>query len=207
MIAVSLDVDKADLAAFRWQMMRLQVQLGMAPKDAVRVGTLAWLKSMAASTTKGTPRRKVTQERVRVINLKSRLSRMAKVRDSYVTERWTKEGTAQRVEIFAASLSEAKQSPLAKIKYAGVARASWGWAQQRLFGKNLNANVRKPTRPFMATSEKGAGSDYAIEIANTLDYISKAMQGGRGPSVHTAMRRAANAMKGRIDQRLKGALR
>jgi len=207
MIEISLNVDKADIAAFKWEMMRLQTALHMTPEDASRVGTIAALKSLAASTTKSKPRRKVTQERITVINFAKKTSKLVKVRESFVTEKWLKDGTVQRVEIFAKSLAEAKQSPLAQIKYAGAARASWGWAQQRLFGNGGNANVRKPTRPFMTATASGKGQEYGIDIDNTLDYITRAMQGGRGPAVATALGRASRAMKGRIDQRLKGHLK
>lgn len=207
MIAVSLQFDKADIAAFQWQMMRLQTELKMAPEDAVRVGAVAALKSMQASTRKSKPRRKVTQERTEVFNIYTRKGRMAKVRNSYVSEKWLKDGNVQRIEIFASSLAEAKKSPLVRIQYSGLARASWGWAMQRLFNKGGSSNVRKPYRPFLETSASGRGQDYGIDINNTLDYISRAMQGGRGPAVSTALGRASRAMKGRIDQRLKGALR
>lgn len=207
MIEMSLSVDKADIQTFQWQMMRLRTKLGMLPEDATRVGTLAVLKALAASTVKGKDMRKVTQERITLLNLAKGKSRRVKVRDSFFAEKWLKDGTSAKVQIFANSLAEAKQSPLAKVRYAGLARASWGWAQRRLFGSGGNANVRKPARAFLAASASGRGDNYSIDIDNTLDYISKAMQGGRGPAVSTALARASGAMKGRIDQRLKGHLK
>lgn len=200
MIALSLSVDKADIAAFQRQMMRLQTELKMTPKDATRVGTLAALKSLQPSTRKAKKTRPVRTS-------KSSRTRRVDGKRIFYAEKATDSGV-KNLPIFAASLADAKKSPLAKIKFAGVAWASWGWAMQRLFNKgDPRVNFSAPSRKFLETSEKGRGQDYGIDIENTLDYISKAMQGGRGPAVATAMARASRAMKGRIDQRLKGHLK
>lgn len=208
MIAVSLQFDKKDIDAYRWQMMRLQTVLKMEPKAATRVAAIAYLKAMAASTNKSRSMRKVTQERTAVFDMARWKYRKHKIKDVYVMERFTKNGSVEKVRIFAKSLSEAKASPAVIIRYSGLAKISWGWAQQRLFNSSAPASkVRKPVRRFLTLSDQGSGQDYSVTIDNTLDYISKAMQGGRGPAVTTALARASNVMRARIEQRLKGAIK
>lgn len=207
MVQVSLQFDPNDVADFRRQIDRLINELGKSPEDAVRMGTVALLKALKSSTRKSAKTRKVRQDMVAKINLRSGRRSGVRVRNSYVVERW-RGGQLQKVPISAGSLAEAKQHPAAQIRYAGLAKASWGWAAKRLFGGGAgNDSVRNPRRAFLATSKTGSGGDFTVTIENTLDYVSQSFGGGRGPAVSTAMRRASNMMRGRIEQRLKGAMK
>lgn len=208
MIRTSIEFDPADVARFCHQLRRLSTELGMAPEDGVRVATISFARSMIASTVKGKSVRKVTPERIRRVNLRNGKSRAVKVGGSFLVEKWNRDGTVENVRIFAASLAEAKASKAARIRYAGLARVSWGWALQRLFGTMPPAaNVRRPVRPFMAVSKGGRGRDFEVSIENTLDYVSQSLSGGRGPAVSTAMSRAANTLRARIDRRITRATR
>lgn len=198
MIAVGMEFSKADTAAWQAQMNRLINVLGTEPKIAVRMGAVALLTSMRASTAKS----KVTAP-VRVS--KSGKNRLVGGKKIYTVERYDRSGKLMRRAIFANSLAEAKQNPSAKIRYSGLARASWGWSMKRLFNKGApRVNFREP-RDILDATATGTGRDYTVNIENRLDYISKSFNSGRGPAVSTAMRRATGAMKGRIDKRLKGA--
>lgn len=201
MIELSLMFPQADMQAFRTQMDRLITELGVAPEDAVRLGTIALLKSLRASTRRAPARRKVMVARS-ARNRRVNGQRIFKV-DLY--DRSTDAKITR--SIFAGSLAEAKRSPLANIRYAGAARASWGWAMQKLFGSGRpNVKFNEPSG-VISTTKRGRGRSYEIEISNNLDYVSKAFNQGRGPAVSTAMARAASTLRGRIEQRLKGAMR
>lgn len=201
MIELSLLFPHADMQAFRTQMDRLITELGLAPEDAVRLGTIALLKSIRASTRRAPERRKVMVSRS-ARNRRVNGQRIFKVE---LYDRSTDSKTTR--SIFAGSLAEAKRSPLANIRYAGLARASWGWSMQKLFGSGRpNVKFQEPAG-VVSTTKRGRGRSYEIEISNNLDYVSKAFNQGRGPAVSTAMARAASTLRGRIEQRLKGAMR
>ncbi len=199
MIALGLDFSKRDVSAFTAQMNRLINVLGTEPKVAVRMGAVALLTSLRASTKKA-------KKTATVRASKSARGRLVDGKRVFTVERYDRDGRLTRRAIFAASLAEAKQSPSAQIFYSGLARASWGWAMRRLFPNKPSPKVgfREPQN-ILTAGERGTGRDYEIHVTNDLDYISKAFNFGRGPAVSTAMRRAAGTMKGRIDKRLKGA--
>jgi len=204
MIAVNLQFSQADVAAFRAQMDRLTGVLLKEPKEAVRMGSLALLKALAASTRRAPKFRKVRKERIRKISLRSGKSRLVTTGALVMDVR----GKPVVIAESESPLAMAKAAGMAKIKYSGLAKASWGWAAQKLFNKGAGGHgVPKPHRSFLTASATGKGDDYTVTIENRLGYISHAFNSKRGPAVSTAMSRAAAAMKGRIDQRIKGAIK
>lgn len=208
--SIQLKFDPADVAALQAQMERRVRILGDSPADAVRIGTIALLRSMQASTKVAPRRRKVTREYLTVVNTSTGKSRRRRIKHSYVAEGLdTRTGSPMRIPIRAWSLAEAKMHPRARIKRWGLAKASWGWAMQQLFGGSIGGARADLPRPASAIEtskmiDRVTGYAEAI-ITNRLGYISRALSGGRGPAVSTAMARAAATMRSRIDQAVKRA--
>ena len=204
MVEVSIQVDRGTLNDFRAQMDRLVKELGKTPEDATRMGALALLKSLKAATKTAPARRKV-----RVDKTWNRKSRDAGGNQRFLMRKYDrKTGAENDVQIWAPSLEEAKQSKLAVIHYRGLAKASWGWAAQRLFpSQKVGYGGRKPQREVLAVTQRGKGNGYEIVIMNKLDYIGLALKGGESAAMSTAMRNATNTMFGRIEQRLKGKIK
>ena len=204
MVEVSIQVDRDTLNDFRAQMDRLVKELGKTPEDATRMGALALLKSLKAATKTAPARRKV-----RVDKTWNRKSRDASGNQRFLMRKFDrKTGAEKDVQIWAPSLAEAKQSKQTVIHYRGLAKASWGWAAQRLFpSQKVGYGGRKPQREVLAVTQSGKGNGYEIVIMNKLDYIGLALKGGESAAMSTAMRNATNTMFGRIEQRLKGKIK
>ena len=202
MVEVDIQVDRDTLNNFRAQMDRLVKELGKTPEDATRMGALALLKSLRTATKIAPARRKVRVDKT--WHKKSRSGNRRFLMRKY--DRRT--GAENDVQIWAPSLAEAKQSKLAVIHYRGLAKASWGWAAQRLFpSQKVGYGGRKPQREVLAVTQRGKGNGYEIVIMNKLDYIGLALKGGESAAMSTAMRNATNTMFGRIEQRLKGKIK
>jgi|GEM_PF-3626201 len=204
MIAVNLQFSPADVAAFRAQMDRLTGELLKEPKEAVCAGSLALLKALAVSTRRAPEFRKVRKERIMKISLRSGKSRLVATGAFVMDVR----GKPVVIAESKTPLAMAKTAEMARIKYAGLAKASWGWAAKKLFNKGAGmSGVPNPHRSFLTASATGKGDDYTVTVENRLGYISHAFNSKRGPAVATAMSRAAATIKGRIDQRIKGAIK
>ena len=204
MVEVRIQVDRDTLNDFRAQMDRLVKELGKTPEDATRMGALALLKSLKAATKTAPARRKV-----RVDKTWNRKSRDASGNQRFLMRKFDrKTGAEKDVQIWAPSLAEAKQSKLTVMHYRGLAKASWGWAAQRLFPSHkVGYEGRKPQREAFAVTQRGKGNGYEIVILNKLDYIGLALKGGESAAMSTAMRAATNTLFGRIEQRLKGRIK
>lgn len=204
MVEVSIQVDRDTLNNFRAQMDRLVKELGKTPEDATRMGALALLKSLRAATKIAPARRKV-----RVDKTWRKKSRDASGNQRFLMRKYDrKTGAENDVQIWAPSLAEAKQSKLTLMHYRGLAKASWGWAAQRLFpSQKVGYGGRKPQREVFAVTQSGKGNGYEIVVMNKLDYIGLALKGGESAAMSTAMRAATNTLFGRIEQRLKGKLK
>ena len=204
MVEVRIQVDRDTLNDFRAQMDRLVKKLGKTPEDATRMGALALLKSLKTETKIAPERRKV-----RVDKTWSKKSRDASGNQRFLMRKFDrKTGAEHDVEIWAPSLAEAKQSKLTVMHYRGIAKASWGWAAQRLFpGQKVGYGGRKPHREAFSVTQRGKGNGYEIVILNKLDYIGLALKGGESAAMSTAMRSATNTLFGRIQQRLKGKIK
>jgi len=208
-IEFSLQFPAADAEAFRAQLNRLINELGKAPEEAVRMATLALLRALRASTRKAPARARVTREKIMRPNLRTGRTRSITLQDAYVAHRFDpRTGSPRQLRISAQSLQEARESRLARIDYSGLARASWGWAAQALFpSSGERYSGRRPVRPTHSVDKRGSGNDYSITVVNKLDYIESAFNTGRGPAVSSALARASATLRGRIEQRLKGAIR
>ena len=102
MIAIGLDFSKRDVSAFTAQMNRLINVLGTEPKVAVRMGAVALLTSLRASTKKA-------KKTATVRASKSARGRLVDGKRVFTVERYDRDGRLTRRAIFAASLAEAKQ--------------------------------------------------------------------------------------------------
>ena len=204
MVEVSIQVDRDTLEAFRKQMNRYVTELKKTPEDATRMGALALLKSLRTATKIAPARRKV-----RVDKTWHKKSRDASGNQRFLMRKYDrKTGAENDVQIWAPSLAEAKQSKLAVMHYRGLAKASWGWAAQRLFpSQKVGYGGRKPHREAFSVTQRGKGNGYEIVVMNKLDYIGLALKGGESAAMSTAMRAATNTLFGRIEQRLKGRIK
>jgi hypothetical protein len=202
MVSVNLHFNEADAAAFRAQMNRMIDNLGKAPEEAVRAGAVALISALRTRTRKAPQRRRVTASRSA-----AKGGRTAGGRQIYKAQSW-RGGQKKTFSIFADSLESAKRAPAAYIHYAGLAKQSWGWTMQRLFPTQRVGSARfAEPRDIIRTSKRGKGGDFEIEIENKLDYIMSAFRTSGRMAVSGAMAAASGTMKGRIDKRLKGALR
>lgn len=204
MVELSIQVERDTVNDFRAQMDRLVKELGKTPEDATRMGALALLKSLKTATKIAPARRKV-----RVDKTWNRKSRDASGNQRFLMRKFDRNtGSEKDVQIWAPSLAEAKQNKLALVHYRGLAKASWGWAAQRLFpSQKVGYQGRKPRREVFSVTQRGKGNGYEIVIMNKLDYIGLALKGGESAAMSTAMRSATNTLFGRIEQRLKGKIR
>ena len=207
MIDVNITFAREDMEAYREQMNRLVTLMGKEPKEAVRMATVALLKSLAASTRRAPKTARIRKATVQRVSLRTGKAVSRTLRNSYMAERYDRRtGQKRSIPVSAQTLEEAKASRYAQIRYAGLAKATWGWAAQRLFPTSVRYDGRKPVRQTHSVQQQGDGNDFQVTVSNDLDYISKAFNTGRGPAVSSAMARAAATLKGRIDQRLKGKL-
>ena len=204
MVEVRIQVDRDTLNDFRAQMDRLVKKLGKTPEDATRMGALALLKSLRTATKTAPARRKVMVDKTW-----RKKSRDASGNQRFLMRKFDrKTGAENDVQIWAHSLAEAKQSKLAVMHYRGLAKASWGWAAQRLFpSQKVGYQGRKPQREVFAVTQRGKGNAYEIVVMNKLDYIGLALKGGESAAMSTAMRAATSTLFGRIEQRLKGKIK
>lgn len=203
-VTLNLQFDEASRAAFQRQLERFNRDLGNSPQDTLRVGTIALCRALQASTKVAPRRRKVTASRT------SRRQRLQgnRIFKAEALDKTT--GATVYLPIFAPDLPTAKLHPKARIRKYGLARSSWGWAMQRLFGAPASARsgLTEPPGSVHVSKMIDRATGYAqAVIENRLDYISKALQGGRGHALASAMARAAGAMKGRIDQAINKATR
>lgn len=201
MVSVNINFNEADAEAFRAQMNRMIVELGKAPEDAVRAGAVVLLSALRTRTRKAPARRRVKESRSA-----ARSGRTVGGKRIFKVE--SQRGGGKVFSVFANSLEEARQSPQARIYYAGLAKQSWGWTMQRLFPNRRAGAARFPEpRDIISASGKGKGNDFTITVENRLDYIMSAFRTSGRLAVSTAMGAARGTMKGRIDRRLKGAMR
>lgn len=233
MVAVSMEMNAADLSAFRAQMDRLRRELGRTPEEAVKIGMIAALTSMSASTKVAAKLRPIVKNKDARAGKDARVAlygvnKYRKGRKYFspiyrggefgkylkyiskdkvlalVGDKWVpyEAGTGEF------QIPGLMQHEKRKIANRGLAKQSWYIVLQRLYGTQVpNYNIRRPWRPFFRVSKIGLGFFHSVTMTHFLDYISKAMKQGGRQSVSTAMKRAAAKMKGRIDQRIKGAIR
>jgi hypothetical protein len=201
---IDIRFNDADMETFQQQIGRLQIELGDTPQDAGRQGMIALLQSMRASTKQAPRRRPVKASKT------ARRKRFEGNRIFNAEAIDRANGGIKRIQIFAPDLATAKLHPRAQIKKWGLARASWGWAMQELFGGSSGARSGL-SRPAGSVETKNINDTksgyYECFVTNKLNYISRALMGGRGPAVNTAMARAANVIKGRIQHRINVATR
>lgn len=194
----------ADMKTFQQQIGRLQTELGDTPQDAGRQGMIALLQSMRASTKQAPRRRPVRASKT----ARSKRFHGNRIFNAEAIDR--NNGGIKRIQIFAPDLATAKLHPRAQIKKWGLAKASWGWAMQELFGVSSGARSGL-SRPVGSVDTKQIvdtkAGYYECFVTDKLDYISAALIGGRGPAMQTAMARAAGTIKGRIQNRINVATR
>jgi len=201
---IDIRFNDADMKTFQQQMGRLQVELGETPRDAGRQGMIALLQSMRASTKQAPRRRPVKASKT------ARRKRFEGNRIFNAEAIDRNNGGIKRIQIFAPDLATAKLHPKAQITKWGLAKASWGWAMQELFGGSSGARsgLSRPAGSVETMNVTDTKSGYfECFVTNRLNYISAALMGGRGPAVNTAMARAANVIKGRIQNRINVATR
>jgi hypothetical protein len=206
-LQLNMIMDEGSMALMQKQIQRRMADLGDTPETAIRVGFIAAMRSMQASTKVAPRRRKVRNP--------SRESGARKLRMEnnrlFIAEGIDRKngGVPKNILIWAPDLATAKLSPKATIKKWGLAKSSWGWAMRDLFGgqaQGSRSGISQPAGSVAVSKIIDRGSGYAeATVQNKLDYISHALSGGRGPAVSTALARAAGAMKGRIDQAIKKA--
>lgn len=195
--AVTMRFDPADTAALRAQMDRRLGLLREGPQAVMRVGFIALCRSMRASTKVSPRRRKV---RLPSVESGGRRARSEGNRLFLAEGLDRQTGGTKRIRIWAPSLAVAKLSPKARITKRGLAKASWGWAMQRLFDAPGSFDMFGQASAISVSKMFDRDTGYAeATVDNRLAYISKALSGGRGPCVSTAMRRAAESMRGATD--------
>lgn len=204
MVDVTVKFSQADLQAFRNQMDRIIRELGKTPEAAVNIGTIALIKSLRSSIKRGKKVRKVIEDKLTSINIRTGESTTIKNDHRFLVEVWRK-GKKTLVPVLADSLEAAKKSKRAQIKFSGLGQATMGWSMQRLFNNGApKVNFRQPNG-IVETTRRGKGNDYTITIQNNANYIPFRTKGKT--AVSTAMVRAAAAMRGRTEQRLKGTFK
>lgn len=205
MSAIKLQFDQQDIAEFDRQMHRRVQIMFDTPETAIRVGTIALLKSLRASTKKAPKRRKVRVPRDKVARKVT-----YKGNRLFTAEGINRDtGAIRKIKIWAPDLACAKLHPKAKIVKSGLAKNSWGWAMHKLFTARSGSTDMFGQESAMSVSkfsDRHTGYAEAV-IENRLDYITKALQGGRGPSVASAMGRASRSMKNTIDRAIDKATR
>ena len=193
MIDLDIDFNKSDLKDFSGVMNRLQKECGWSP---ARAGTYAFinvLKSMRASTKRSKKKRKV---KVASRKRKGRTIRRFEV-ENY------KAGEKQSFYIYAGSLAEAKKSNAVNVHYAGLAKASFGWAMRDVFNQGSAGKVgfRRPSGVVSGYARTKKGSFSAV-VENKVRYIRSAFVTSGSRVISTAMQRANKGMINRIEKDL-----
>lgn len=202
----SIQWSAADIAAWQAQMKARTTSLGETKQEAARAGGITLLKSLQASTIVSRQRRTVRPSK----SASEKKSRVGRNQVFVMETLQSSTGAIRNIALFYPDLETAKMHPGARIRKRGLAKQSWGWAMRDLFGKYSSQEYRGP-RPndalrYYVSNEAGEADSY-IEIENRLGYIRKSLRGGGRLAVDTAMRRAANTIKGRIAYGVKKATR
>lgn len=202
---LAFQFDQADVHSFYEQMRRRTTALQVTPQNAVRIGTIALLKSMRSSTKMSPKRRKVRVPE----DKKAREARYKGMR-LFIAEGMDRDtGGPHKIQIWAPDFALAKLHPKAQIVKRGLAKQSWGWAMHALFQERSGSIEMYGQESAVQVSKRfdeSTGYAEAI-IENKLEYIRKALQGGKGPAVSTAMARASASMKKVIDMAIEKATR
>lgn len=176
--------------------------LRQTPKYVVTAAAINVMKSLRARTIA----RRTNRLPVKESQSAKKAKRRRDGKKIYYVERYKKDDTLKKFVIFASSLSEAKQSPTARMRYHKLAKASWGWAMQKIGTKEgvndvgSNASITARTVRVMVD---GKPADFAITVTNEIDYIRKAFSGGSGDAViNEALKSAARKMMGDIQHRI-----
>lgn len=215
-LPVTMHFDEADKAAFRNALERWHSDLATTPSECIQRGTIELCKSMRVST-------KLSMKKRPLVDPETTgpfKSRKEKKDASYwyfknggrskfwwaIGYKTNYSGEERRFPIFADTKAQAKRSPKLNVKRRGLVAASWGWAMQKLFnvaGEKWNANLSEPNGAMSVSKMMDRESGYAeVIIENKLSYIDKALMGGKGPAVSTAMARAAKSMMHQADAKI-----
>lgn len=193
MVDMDIDFSKSDVRDFGNVIQRLQRELGWSPARAGTYAFIGVLKSLRASTKRS---KKVRKIRVASRKRKGRTNRRFKVEHF-------RGGAKSSFYVYAGSLAEAKQSKSAKIKYRGLAKASWGRAMRDVFNRGGPGRVgfRMPSDIVSGFSRSGKGS-FSAQIENRVDYIRNAFVTSGDRAVTTSMARANRSMIRKIEKDL-----
>jgi hypothetical protein len=208
MSSIKLDMffEPGSMEELRKQMERRRTLCGDSAEDVIRIGTIAALQALQSSTKVAPQRRKV--------RLPSKESGARKIRVArnrmFIAEGINRDtGGPKNIVIFAPDLACAKLHPKAQIKKWGLAKSSWGWAMHRLFAvraQGVRGELSEPDGSIEVLKIIDRVNGFAqANIDNRLKYMDSALSGGRGQSLSTAMTRAANVMRSRIDRIIKQA--
>lgn len=202
MIELSLKVDQFATEAVLAAIDARVIRLGKSYREATTAAAINVLKSLRART---------TANRTNRLPVRPAFGKKSLYKDGrrmFLVERFDRKTDAKKFHaIWATSSAEAKQSPLALLRYWKLAKQSWGWTMKKLSDKGageVNSRNAQVAQRNVAVTQEGGENALKITIENRLDYIGKAFGGAdAGAVLGDSMRAASRKMMGDIERRLK----
>jgi hypothetical protein len=218
-MSLSIKFERADVDRFYKAMQRMESELGMSHKHALRTGAQKVLRSLAQSTKVSKPYRDYKEVGVS----RSGMNKVYEVTTKYRTPK--RKGKALRSSwqgpwrgqlIYAKNEQELKRRSAVMIAMRGAAQESWRQVGQKgkfkiQISKGIQDDPRKSkwkramkkaARRWVSYLQVFGKAEQYIKIGNDIEYIKQAMIGGK-QTVDTVMQRATKGMIHQIETRLK----
>ena len=191
---IKISVDRDEMAKLQASMARFQRDTGKGMDEAVKFGGWAVASGCAAKTKVAKPYKKYVKDKTR----KNTFWVRSEKRNNWF-------------DIYAKSVKELKTMPSVRIRFRGLAKASWLWAQNKssrwgiAFGRSkydnrITTTAKAHSGRFGAVTFRG-GLNPSLTIDNKLRYATQALRGGIGSLdgvVGRAARRMVHILDGRV---------
>ena len=203
-ITADIQFPQADVSAMFAQMRRAQKELGKSSKESLKWAGATLVRSLAASTkeVKKTEKREIVRNpdgfatRDRRV-AKFGVNRFTKTGKVFLPIMYEKRGGLPITEITDPRLLNHKKR---EIPHKGLAKKSW-----RFLAKVMprGGRVYVDGIPNLGgTSWTGGETDPTLTITNRVNYMDKALKGGK-MAIENAMGKAARSLSKRIEDKMK----
>lgn len=194
MISLSMDVDRAGLAAMRRQMQRRMDLLGKTPRAVVRDATFALLGALRSSTRRAKPNRRVVR------NPDPNALRFPA--HYWAIVRYDRQDKPAYIPVMGGrdNRQAAMDDKRRRVPRRGLAIASWGWMFRPL---GRSTSVEHPEKPSaFSVRERAIPGDHEVKLQNRIRYALSAFRSKGRKDVATAMSRAAKTLRIKTEKAL-----
>jgi hypothetical protein len=199
-ITTDIQFPQGDVDALFAQMRRAQKELGQSSRESLKWAGATLVRSLAASTkeVKKTEKREIVRNpdgfatRDRRV-AKFGVNRFTRTGIKFLPIMYDKRGGAPITEITDPRLLNHKKR---EIPYKGLAKRSWRFLAQVM---PRGGNIHVDGVPGLGgTTWTGGETDPTLKITNRVNYMDKALKGGKA-AIENAMGKAARSLSKRIE--------